>query len=135
MPQRDYLMRMIEQMGSVLARLRQLIMGGGQVESELLKTARSQGVDLVTARALDAESLLALLSAGGPPDITRTWLMAELIGLDGLNAELAGDGVTARESYRKALVLFRALDPHILGGLPDATARIADLEQRVSAPL
>jgi hypothetical protein len=130
---RDYLLRMIEQMGAVFARLRQLILGGEVAQEEMRSAASRAGVDLTTAKVLDADSLLVLLLPEGQVDPTRTWLTAELIGLDALAADRQGRIEEALEGYRKALRLYLALDPRIIGGIPEAANRMAELEARITA--
>jgi len=130
---RDYLLRMIEQMGAVFARLRQLILGGDVAESELSLAAARAGVDLTTARALDADSLTALLLPQGQVDPTRAWLTAELITLESLQAERQGRMDEALSGYRKAFRLYLAMDPRIIGGIPEAAQRISELESRIRA--
>jgi hypothetical protein len=131
MQQRDYILRMIEQMGAVLARLRQQLLGGAPVAEEARQEADRAGVDLDLARVLDAESLVELLSPEGQPDITRVWFIAELLYLDGLQSEQAGRLDEAVGYFRKALRLYLTLDPRILGGLPEAGERVTDLESRL----
>jgi hypothetical protein len=129
---RDYILRMIEQMGAVFARLRQMILGGGSgVEEELRKASGMAGVDLGTARVLDGESLLALLAPAGQPDATRIWVIAELLYLDGLDEFQKGRPGSALASWQKALKLYTVLDPRIIGGIPEAAERIPELERRV----
>ena len=128
---RDYILRMIEQMGAVFARLRQLILGGERAEEKLHAAAQQAGVNLDMARALDAESLIALLAPDAQADVTRVWVMAELLFLDGLQASQRGNDALAREAWGKAIRLYGALDPGIIGGLPEAAARITELEGRL----
>lgn len=133
MDRRDYILRMIEQMGAVFARLREIIMGGhAEVEDELKLAAHRSGVDLAMARALDPESLLGLLSAEGQPDPTRTWLFAELLAIDGLAAETRGRLDQALALFQKALRLYLAIDPRIIGGIPEAASRVDELQFRIS---
>jgi hypothetical protein len=130
--QRDYILRMIEQVGAMLARLRQRILGGDPgAPAELNAEAARQGVDLELARLLDEDSLLLLLSPGGRPEAARCWVMAEFLYLDGLQMEEAGRLDESRASYRRALRLFRALDPAVIGGLPEAAGRAAEMETRL----
>lgn len=128
---RDYLLRMIEQMGAVFTRIRQLILGGSSHKGELQIAATRAGVDLGTARVLDVDSLLALLSTSGEADPTRTWLTAEFVYLEGLGAETTGAVDDALAAYRKARRLFLAIDPRVIGGIPEARARILELERRI----
>jgi hypothetical protein len=131
---RDYLLRMIEQMGAVFARIRQLILGGSAVsEEELRATASRAGIDVGVVRALDAESLVNLLSAAGEVDPTRAWVTAELLYVDALAAELGGALDAAFDLYAKSLRLYTAIDPRIIGGIPEAGGRIGEIEQRITA--
>jgi hypothetical protein len=131
--QRDYILRMIEQMAAVLARLRKLIQGGGieAADQEIRQTAGIYGVDLDAARAVDSETLLLLISPGGQPDVSRTWITAELLYLDGLRLESQGDLREAHHVYSKALLLFNSLEPSSIGGLPEAGDRIGELRARI----
>lgn len=133
--QRDYILRMIEQMAAVIARLRKLIQGGGgaQVDAELRQAAGIYGVDLDAARAVDSETLLLLISPGGQPDVSRTWITAELLYLDGLRLEAQGDSREAHHVFAKALLLYNSLEPSSIGGLPEAGNRIGELRARLAA--
>jgi hypothetical protein len=57
--------------------------------------------------------------------------MAEMLYLDGLHAEAAGRIDESLGSYRRSLRLFLALDPRVIGGIPEAAERTAELEQRI----
>jgi hypothetical protein len=131
---RDYLMRMIEQLGAALSQLRQMLLGGEPIEAALRQEARKSGVDLDLARALDAESLADLLSPGGQPDVSRIWVMAELLHLDGLRLDAEGMSDAAAELHRKALRLYLVLEPAVLGGLPEAASRVREIEARLATP-
>lgn len=79
--QRDYILRMIEQMAVIIAAIRRKLLRG-EVEAgtvDLRAEAARQGVDLELARALEPESLLLMLSPGGEPEAARCWVMAELL--------------------------------------------------------
>lgn len=133
--QRDYILRMIEQMAVIIAAIRRKILHG-EVEAgaaDLRAEAARQGVDLELARALEPESLLLMLSPVGEPEPGRCWVMAELLYLDGLHAQAKGDPDDALASYRRALRLFLALDPRVIGGIPDAADRVRELEDRIHA--
>jgi hypothetical protein len=88
MERRDYLLRMLEDMGRIIARMRELLVGGDTAGAavELQAAAKLAGLDLGTTRSLTAESLLMILRPTGDGDPTRVRLVAEL--LDGA-AELA----------------------------------------------
>jgi hypothetical protein len=130
--QRDYILRMIEQMALIVARLRRRILGGDPgAADDLQSEAARHGVDLPLAKAMDVESLLLVLSPGGYPEPAHCWLMAEMLYLDGLHAEAAGRIDESLGSYRRSLRLFLALDPRVIGGIPEAAERIAELERRI----
>jgi hypothetical protein len=131
--QRDYILRMIEQMAAVIARLRKLIAGGDleTADVELRQAAGIYGVDLDSARAVDAETLLLLIAPGGTPEATRAWITAELLALDGRRLEAEGDDRAAHSVYAKALLLFNSLDPTAIGGLPEAGDRIGELRVKL----
>lgn len=134
MQQRDYILRLIEQAGAVLARVRRLLFGGAppaEVESAMSEAARLAGVDLRLIREMTPDTLLLLMSPGGEPEPSRCWITAELLYLEGRAAEDAGDEAAAMAAYGKALLLFRALSPDLLPGLPEAEERVRELETRV----
>lgn len=137
MIQRDYLLRLIEQAGQILIRIRKLIAGSAgaeRVEDELRAAADRTGVDLDLIRAMSGQSLLLVMSPTGDPEPARCWTTAELLALDGDAAEASGDLERAYASRAKALLLFRALDPELLAGvLPEAAERVRDLEGKVEA--
>jgi hypothetical protein len=111
----------------------------GAVESirtEMDALAAQAGLELDLARRLAPESLALLVSPGGEPDPARGWLLAELLYLSGRLAEREGDRGGADDCDRRALDLYRLLDPERLptADLPEVGTRIADLEERLSAP-
>ncbi|HSJ13977.1 MAG TPA: hypothetical protein VK939_06155 [Longimicrobiales bacterium] len=124
---------MIEQMAAMIARLRKLIAGRDleTADTELRQAAGMYGVDLDSARAVDAETLLLLLSPTGQPEPARAWITAELLTLDGLRLEAEGDARAAHSVYAKALLLYNALDPAAIGGLPEAGDRIGELRAKL----
>lgn len=138
MTERDYILRMIEQFGVALARIRRLVTGGASVETvrrELDLAGRQVGIDFDMARLASEDTLAALLMAGGEVNPSRCWMTAELLYLDGLDAEAAGAADTASASYHKALMLYSLIRPHgvFLVGWPEASERIADITERLQA--
>ncbi len=131
MDRRDYVMRMIEQMGAMVARVRRMLLGGEPIAEELTTAASHAGVDLEMARVLDARSLLELVAPEGQAEPGRAWVMAELLALDGERLDVLGRRDEAVDRYGKALLLFGALHPSVIGGLPEAAERIAWLEERL----
>lgn len=129
--QRDYVLRMIEQLAAAIASMRKQILGGDpDIGTELTDLARQYDVDLKTARAVDGETLLLLLSPTGSPEPARAWLLAELLYLDALHMKADGDEDEARHAFAKALLLYESIDATMIGGLPEANDRIAEIRTR-----
>lgn len=134
--QRDYILRMIEQIGQALIRIRMMILGGTAsaeaIEGELQTTARGFGVDLDMARMATADTLVLLISTGGEVDPSKCWILAELLFLDALESEARGNIEAAATSFDKALQLFSLLRPGggFLVGWPEAAERIAEIRSR-----
>jgi hypothetical protein len=70
MQREDFLLRMIAQMGRVLAAVRRMLLEGKNAAAgdELERTARQGGIDLRLVLALDEPSLEPLLRTGGEID-------------------------------------------------------------------
>lgn len=141
MVQRDYILRLIEQMGAMLAELRRAILGrmGGDAGSEraaadhaedvLRRAAGEAGMDLALARAASADALPAMLSPGGEVDPMRCWLLAEVLMTDGVQRWHEGNPESARSSLAKAAVLFKLTGPGFhLAGFPEAQDRLEEIE-------
>ncbi len=137
MPQRDFILRMIEQLGAMLVALRKMILGGGdprQIEDALASAAQETGLELAILRGLTLDSLLSLVSPSGEVEPTRCWIMAEVLGLDGLQAAREGRATDARSSLLKARALFDLMRPRgVLVGFPEADERIAGIDQELEA--
>ncbi len=136
MTQTDYILRMIEQLGQMLAALRKMILQqseSGQMISDRLTAAASDGgFDLTLARAASAETIEMLVAPAGDLDPGRCWLVAEILYLDGLQAQLEERPEEAAASFRKSLPLYTLLEPEgLFLGLPEAAARIDEIEARL----
>jgi hypothetical protein len=138
MPQRDYILRMIEQAGILIAELRRRILRGERsgVEGELRAMATQAGFDLSLADMLEPDAILQLLGPAGDPDATRVWLVAELVYLEALTDWHAGNSGSARDRLAKARRLFGALD---LGALmpslvAEAGDRIREIDEMLASP-
>ncbi len=136
MAQTDYILRMIEQLGQMLAVLRKMILQGSapaQEISDRLTAAASQGgFDLTLARAASVETIEMLVAPAGDLEPGRCWLVAEVLYLDGLQAQLEERPEEAAASLRKSLPLYTLLKPQSLFlGLPEAAARISEIESRL----
>jgi hypothetical protein len=139
MHQRDYILRLIEQIGSVLVELRNRILGrrsdGLRIQEELSSVAGQAGYDLELLRGFTGDTLRMLVSPAGEVEPGQCWLIAELLYLDGLQAEVEERISDAREGLSKARILYQLIEPAggMLVGLPEAAERIDDIDVRLSA--
>lgn len=134
MAQRDYILRMIEQLGILLAGIRKRILGGEvdrvEARGELREAARMGGLDYDLAREMTPDSLMLMVAPDGDVDPGRCWLLAELSYLDGLEAKLVDRRDEAGRSLERARLLFGLLRP-VAGnvvGLAEALERIDEVE-------
>jgi hypothetical protein len=136
-PQRDYILRLIEQVGAALAALRRRILGrtgdAAVLYDELARIAGQAGFDLELLRALSGDTLHMLVSPTGEVEPARCWLMAELLYLDGLQAVTEERSVDAAASLGKARLLFGLIEPGggMLLGFPEAAERIREIDTLV----
>jgi hypothetical protein len=141
MPQRDYILRLIEQIGQALIRIRRMILreepAVARIDDELRLVGRRAGVDLDVARVATPDTLVLLVAPTGEPDPGRCWVLAEMLYLDGMRAEAEGRVGAALAGYDKAARLFRIIEPGgaFLTGWPEASERLRDLEERAQALL
>src|SRR5215510_11345083 len=95
MAQRDYIIREIERLGSILAALRHRLLGGpaaaAEVRAELDSFGETAGLNPTLLRSLTADTLARMIGDRTGIDPTRCWLWAEFLYLDGLGAASAGD--------------------------------------------
>ena len=137
MQQRDYILRLIEQMGAALVALRNRILGRAEdplaIWDELSGLAGQAGFDLELLRGFSMDTLHMLVAPAGDVEPARCWLMAELLYLDGLQAEVEGRTADAVEGLEKARTLFHLIAPAggLLVGLPEAGERMAEIELRL----
>ncbi len=135
MVQRDYILRMIEELGAVLIALRKAILGGGaaratDVEDTLRRASAGAGMDLDLARAASVDALPAMMAPTGEVDPALCWLLAEVLMTDGAERLSSGETDLARSSLAKAAALFKLVEPGgaYLTGFPEASERIEEIE-------
>ncbi|MDE2803987.1 MAG: hypothetical protein OXN18_02460 [Gemmatimonadota bacterium] len=134
MVQRDYILRVIEELGAVLIALRRAILGGSaraaDVEDTLRRAAAGAGMDLDLARAASIDALPAMMAPTGEVDPARCWLLAEVLMTDGVSLLSSGETDLARSSLAKAAALFTLVAPEgaFLTGFPEASERIGEIE-------
>ena len=102
---------------------------------ELASLAGQTGFDLDLLRGFTAETLHMLVAPTGEVEPARCWLMAELIYMDGLQAEVEERFDHAADALKKARLLYTLIGPGggLLVGLPEAGERIADVDARLAA--
>jgi hypothetical protein len=131
--QRDYVLRLIEQLAQVLIVLRNRILGHesepSQLHEEIRSIASRVGLDLQVVRAVDPTVLRLLMSRAGTLDPGRCWLMAELLFLEALQAREAGDAAQATRDLDRALLLHGWNEPEWqpFPELPPVSERIDEL--------
>lgn len=132
MAQRDYILRIIEQLGAALSELRRRILnqeGTEDLQDDLARVSGQAGFDIDLLRGFDFATLHLLVTQSGEVDVARCWLMAEVLYLDGLDATIAGlDGA---DSLRKARGLYEMVRPAggMLVGMPEALERIEEIDR------
>ena len=132
-PQReDYLLRMIAQMGRVLAAVRRMLLEGKHAAAggELEKAAQQGGIDLRFVLALDEKSLEPMLRTGGEIDRPKCAFFAELVYLEWRRQLAMGNEAQADRCALRALLLYALAYDGIV--MDDETQqRIAELQGRV----
>lgn len=134
MQQRDFILRMIEQLGRILVGIRNRILRGDDpkaIEAELEAGSRQAGFDLDLVRGLTLESLMMFVGRDGELQLDRAWLLAEILCLDGIQEARRGDPVHARQSLLKARGLYELLGPDgaMLTGIPDVQGRLSEVDE------
>ena len=129
MQREDYLLRMIAQMGRVLAAIRRMLLEGKNSEAgdELERAALGGGIDLRLVLALDESSLEPLLRTAGEIDRPKCAFFAEVIYLEWRRQLAMGRLSQAERCARRALLLYALAYDGIV--VDDETRRrIAELE-------
>ena len=132
MQREDYLLRMIAQMGRVLAAIRRMLLEGrnSAAGDELERAARMGGIDLRLVLALDEPSLEPLLRTGGEIDRPKCALFAEVVYLEWRRQLAMGRVPQAGRCARRALLLYAlAYDGIVLGD--ETRQRVAELEGEI----
>ena len=134
MQREDYLLRMIAQMGLVLARVRRLLLEGKNAEAggELEQAALKGGIDLGLVMALDEPSLRPLLFVAGELDRPKCAFFAEVVYLEWRRQFAMAHAERAERCARRALLLFALTYEGIVMD-DDTRQRIAELQQRAPA--
>jgi len=137
--QRDYILRMIEQAGTVLRALLNRILRHeaqpDEITRDLRHAAALGGLDIDLLRLGDKDTVLLMVAPGGEPEPARTWLAAEMLYLDGLAAQLDGRREDATLNFGKARLLFGLVGAAGVfpSGFPEAADRIREIDGYLGA--
>ena len=137
--QRDYILRLIEQAGTILKHLLQRIQAEPvtleERTNELKRAAHLGGLDLDMLRLSDVNGLWHQVALTGEADPARTWLAAETLYADAIALEIDGDPEAAMQSYVKAASLFRLMEPTwvLPTGFPEASERVQEIEGKLES--
>jgi hypothetical protein len=129
MQREDYLLRMIAQMGRVLAAIRRMLLEGknSAAGDELERAALNGGIDLRLVLALDEPSLEPLLRTAGEIDRPKCAFFAEVIYLEWRRQLAIGRLSQAERCARRALLLYALAYDGIVRD-DETRQRIAELE-------
>jgi hypothetical protein len=132
MEREDYLLRMIAQMGLVLARARRMLFRGKNAEAgaDLELAAVTGGIDLGLVIALDEASLRPLLLTGGDFDRPKCAFFAEVVYLEWRRQLSMRDKDSADRCARRALQLFSLAYEGIVMD-EDTRQHVAELQGRI----
>jgi hypothetical protein len=131
--QRDFILRIIEQLGRALLQVRRRIMGQDltavALRDELRAIAQQAGMNLELLRTVDSGTLPILLAPAGEVEPARCWLAAELLYLESLHARQSGRAADADRDLLRAIELYGMLSPDWTPppGLPGHEERLAEL--------
>jgi len=108
--------------------------GESAFEEELEAVAARAGVELKTARRMDAVTLSRAL-AGSPGGSGRLWAAAEILFMDGLAARARGEEHAARSRWEKAAFLYRhgGMDVDLPDDATPPEERLARIEEAGTA--
>jgi hypothetical protein len=135
--QRDYILRIIEQLGQALRELRKRIVGGAEegadLRAELAAVAARAAIDIELARKVDRDTLRLIVFPAGEPDPARCWFIAELMYLDGLRLRTSGRQAEARAAFDRSALLFSWIAPDwdAPAGFPPPGDRIDEIRRMV----
>lgn len=137
MPQKDFILRLIEEAADALAQILGLRSRNQPVEALKLvdRTARRFiGLDLYQLDLLPYAALRDLLSVGGQPDLPRFLLLAELRRLEGeIRDEIDGGGSGRRHSVTAMRLFLDAAEARGLAGLGEYRAQLDRVASRLEA--
>jgi hypothetical protein len=137
MPQKDFILRLIEEAAETLAQILGLRSRNQPLEALKLvdRTARRFiGLDLHQLDLLPYAALRDLLSVGGQPDLPRFLLLAELRRLEGeIREDLYGPGTGGRHSVAALRLFLDAAESRGLAVLGEYRGKLDRVASRLAA--
>ena len=133
MQREDYMLRMIAQMGRVLAAIRRMLIEGkfAAAADELDRAAKGGGIGLDLLLALDEASLDPLLRTGGEIDRPKCAFLATVAYLEWRRQLAMGLTESAQRCARRALLLY-ALAYYDVVMDDETRQRIAELDGEIA---
>ena len=130
--QRDYILRLVEQLAKTLGAVLTLKKARRFDEAERVITEAARnlvGLDIETLLALPIDQIVTLFSPGGSLDTGKCLVVAELLYEEGEVKDLQGDERTAYISRTRALALLLEVSGREdLARIPDAEAYLRKIE-------
>ena len=130
--QRDYILRLVEQLAKTLGAVLTLKKARRFEEAELAITEAARnlvGLDIDTLLALPTDQIVALFSTGGSLDTGKCLVVAELLYEEGEVKDLQGDERTAYQSRIRSLgLLLEVSGREDLSRIPDAEGYLRKIE-------
>lgn len=136
--QRDYILRQIEEAGSVLRTVLARILGRtaktDETAFELRRAAQMGGLDFELLRACDPATARLIVEQAAAADPSRLWLAAEMLYVEGMGERTERGGTAGEANLTKAYLLYGLVKPTIRlpGGFPEATDRMREIEDLLS---
>lgn len=111
MLRRDYIRRILEQLGRALSRVRELVDAGDMKAglAELERTAATLGIPAPLAHAMSDDTLGAVLRTAGHPDVPKQVVVAELFFLAAAAARERGASAESARLLARARRLYAEL--------------------------
>ena len=135
--QRDYILRLVEQLGKTLGAVLTLKKANRFDEAELAigEAAKNLvGLDIATLLALPVDQIVTLFSPGGSLDAGKCIVVAELLYEHGEIRSLQGEEETAYHARIRALSLLLEVSGHeSLERIPDAERYLRRIETLTEA--
>jgi hypothetical protein len=133
--QRDYILRQIEEAGSVLRTVLSRILGRtarhDETSLDLKRAAQMGGIDFDLLRVCDPATARMIAQQAAAADPSRLWLAAEMLYVEGMGERMERGEPAGEANLSKAYLLYGLVQPTIRlpGGFPEAAERMREIEE------